>query len=291
MLEVSFCNKLVERDSPADIATLKAGQDFIIAALDFAYTTIDEFTEQVEELLYKTKYCKLKLIVFNIKYMELRVVSIHPNTPGSGLPMLGAEFATGILNNFYSAIEGKEFSTSLTTHDENVLQIIEDLPEKLDIESKLTEDLQIDEEPTQKTSLKSIPEVLRSDPSTKIDLDPSIPSIQMRNPSSYFVPPRKKRGINKEVESFTREGKPKYSKAIYSAGFCKVVKDEFDNSSSSILNHLEPASTIKKKYFEKRAIHLVSNTPGKLVFNLPGVKVAYTIEAKQLFLLKDRKIV
>lgn len=110
----------VEPESPADEAELISGEDFVIYNLTAPYQGLDSFCDQCSRLFGSVK--SIKLVVYNLNYNEVRVVSILPNDSWSqGRSWLGCEFGAGIMDKLQNVREAK------TKREEEIEQTAERL--------------------------------------------------------------------------------------------------------------------------------------------------------------------
>jgi len=73
--------------------------DYVISCLNMDYFDLDHFAELTSEMHSKYPEMTLKLIVYNAKYLEMRIVVLKPSNSWGGLGLVGAEFGTGIQNS------------------------------------------------------------------------------------------------------------------------------------------------------------------------------------------------
>ena len=96
----------VEPDSPADAAELISGEDFVIYSLAGPYQGLDSFCDQCSRLFGHVR--SIKLVVYNLNYNEVRVVSLVPDDKWSqGGSWLGCEFGTGMMDKLQNVREAK----------------------------------------------------------------------------------------------------------------------------------------------------------------------------------------
>lgn len=70
----------VQENSPAEEADLKPGSDFILYALNMDYFDLDHFAELTAEVHSKYPELSLKLVVYNLKFREMRIAILKPST-------------------------------------------------------------------------------------------------------------------------------------------------------------------------------------------------------------------
>ncbi len=96
----------VETGSPADEAELISEEDFVIYSLTAAYQSLDSFCDQCSRMFGFVK--SIKLVVYNLNYNEVRIVSILPSDQWSqGRSWLGCEFGSGMMDKLQTVREAK----------------------------------------------------------------------------------------------------------------------------------------------------------------------------------------
>jgi len=93
--EEHLCHVLeVEPDSPAELAGLQAGSDYLLGTTEKVFKDTDILFEELKEKIDKP----VEFYVYNSESDEVRVVVIMPNSSWGGSGILGANVAHGYLH-------------------------------------------------------------------------------------------------------------------------------------------------------------------------------------------------
>lgn len=90
-------------NSPGHRAGLIPGKDFVLTCVDFDYFDLDDFVSKVEEIANINYTLGIKLVVFNINSMDIRIVTIQRTEFDNEL-LLGIEFGIGALHSLKSIL-------------------------------------------------------------------------------------------------------------------------------------------------------------------------------------------
>jgi len=97
--EENLCHVLeVEADSPAELAGLQAGSDYLLGTTEKVFKDTDILFEELKENIDKP----VEFYVYNSETDEVRVVVIMPNADWGGSGILGASIGHGYLHTLPS---------------------------------------------------------------------------------------------------------------------------------------------------------------------------------------------